>query len=128
MGRIYQSKFFRWAFQQVLFAALHRLITQTDRPLVQMPTCFLSAGSGPGVIYNQGTNNEMSFLSSAQCIFEGNFAQGGGAVFQISELHNFSSTNNVYVRNSGSISVLSARDSNVVMADDIIGSNMGAIV
>ncbi len=70
----------------------------------------------------------MSFLSSIQCTFEGNHAQGGGAIFQITELHMFSSTNNVYTKNSGSTSVLSARDANVVMADDIIGSNTGTII
>ncbi len=79
-------------------------------------------------MYNQGSKNDVVFLSSTKCIFQGNFARGGGDVFRIVETHIFSSTNNVYVRNIGiTTSVLSARDANVLLADDVFASNIGTI-
>ena len=79
-------------------------------------------------MYIEGSNNNVNFLSSTECIFKGNSARGGGAVFDMYKLSIFSSTNNAYVRNSDPTSTLSAEDANVEMADDIFESNIGGFI
>ena len=61
----------------------------------------------------------MIFLSSTECIYKINSAQGSGGVFRLTGPHTLSSDNNVYIRNIFG---------DFVMAEDIITSNIGTTI
>ncbi len=97
-------------------------------------TCLISAGTVGGVIYSEGSSNDMNFntVSSTQCIYEINSARSDGSVFGLGGPNILSSENNVYVRNSSPAgSMLLSGGSpftTVVMAGDVIRNNIGTIL